>query len=146
MNLFCLILESLSTSLTKLQQTEAAIDNPRLLQWFKNCQLESGASNEDYETVKLRKVPTTPEGICMVQCLFTKLHIIDNGRFNERGFVITFSPVARGDLRKLGILKEIASECQKEIVDVDVDTCNITEKVLHCFARNKNKLDLSRRN
>nr|UWL63291.1 odorant binding protein 1 [Pagiophloeus tsushimanus] len=127
-------------------QSYGSTDNPRLNAWFKSCQEKTAASDKDYEMIKMRKIPSSTEGVCMVECLFNKLHIIDNGKFNKRGFVITFSPVVKGDLKKLSTLKEIARICDEQISTATVkDDCDVTKMVLDCFGRNMDKLDLSKK-
>lgn len=79
----------------------------------------------------------------MVECLFNKLHIIDHGKFNQRGFVITFSPVTKGDLRKLAKLKEIAAACDQKVTATAFrKDCDTTRIVLECFSDNMNKFDM----
>lgn len=79
----------------------------------------------------------------MVQCLFSKLRIIENGQFNHKGFVVTFSPAAKGNLKKLAALREIGSICQKEADSVEKPQgCNITKIVLDCFGKNKDKMTI----
>ncbi|KAH1004651.1 hypothetical protein HUJ05_005438 [Dendroctonus ponderosae] len=85
-------------------------------------------------------------GVCMVECLFTKLHIIENGQFNQRGFVITFSPIARGNLKKLAALKEVAALCQAEVSAVQTgEQCSATRTVLDCFGKNMDKLAIAKK-
>ncbi|KAH1001692.1 uncharacterized protein LOC109546308 [Dendroctonus ponderosae] len=121
-------------------------ENPRLEAWLRSCQNETGASEDDFQMIKSRKIPTSKEGVCMVECLFTKLHIIENGQFNQRGFVITFSPIARGNLKKLAALKEVAALCQAEVSAVQTgEQCSATRTVLDCFGKNMDKLAIAKK-
>lgn len=82
----------------------------------------------------------------MVECLFTKLHIIENGLFNQRGFVITFSPIARGNLKKLAALKEVAALCHAEVsAGQPSDQCSATRTVLDCLGNNMDKLSIAKK-
>ncbi|XP_066143405.1 general odorant-binding protein 19d-like [Euwallacea fornicatus] len=119
-----------------------ATENQKLLAWIKDCQKQAGASNDDYETILKRKIPATDEGTCMIECIFNKLHIMENGRFNRKGFVVTFSPTTGGDLKKIAELRSLAAACEREVASPEARTkpCSTTKSLLNCFARNMDKV------
>ncbi|KAF7287083.1 hypothetical protein GWI33_002464 [Rhynchophorus ferrugineus] len=117
-------------------------NNTSLDKFFQDCKDRSGVNDDDYELIKKKKVPSSPEGICMVDCLFTKLHIIEHGRFNKRGFVVIFSAAVRGNIQKLKKLNDLGNMCEKEITIIESEGCNVTKQFLNCLGRHKDMLQV----
>lgn len=100
------------------------------------CQQQSGATPSDIETLKMKKLPQTKTGKCMLECIFTNVKLLEDGRFNKVGMVAVFAPAAKGDLTKLRKLKEFADQCEKEIGNQRLKDCEGASKVLECVATN----------
>ncbi|XP_066258754.1 general odorant-binding protein 19d-like [Euwallacea similis] len=141
MKFICAVLMATCALLLLAKQVDAA-ENPKLLGWIKDCQKQAGASNDDYETILKRKIPTTDEGTCMIECIFNKLHIIEDGRFNRKGFVVAFSAASGGDLKKIAELRSLAATCEREVASPESKpkSCSTTKSLLNCFAKNMDKV------
>ncbi|XP_030748122.1 uncharacterized protein LOC115876469 [Sitophilus oryzae] len=120
-------------------------NNTKLDVFFKDCKEKSGVGEKDYERIKMRKLPESDEGICMVECLFAKLHIIENDKFNKRGFVLIFTPAFAGNIKQLRKLRELGDVCDKEIYPDKDNECSLTGQILNCLGRNKDLLNSVKR-
>nr|UNA06112.1 odorant binding protein 28 [Cylas formicarius] len=111
--------------------------------FFKDCQTKTGASQEDFEAIKQRRIPDTPEGLCMVECIFSKLKIFRDGKFNKNGMVLTFTPVLKGDMGKVKKLNEVATKCEKEVATKRNEKCQMVRTLIDCFSKYGNDLGLA---
>nr|WJJ63275.1 odorant binding protein 17 [Pachyrhinus yasumatsui] len=128
-----------------VHESKASTDGTKLNAFLKTCQEKTGASNKDYDLIKMRKIPLTKEGICMVECIFTQFHIIENGQFNRHGFVLTFSTAMKGDFKKISKLNDVAAICETELGTEPKKECDATRQILACLARNQDKLNISKK-
>ncbi|KAJ8920961.1 hypothetical protein NQ315_015755 [Exocentrus adspersus] len=108
--------------------------NPKLT--LKTCQTQTGATNADLESVKMRKVPQTKTGRCFVQCLFGSVRLVEDGKFSKQGMVLAFAPAMKGDLTKVGKLRKLSEVCEKEMRGKKFENCDGAEKIVECVARN----------
>ncbi|KAG5897240.1 hypothetical protein JTB14_013144 [Gonioctena quinquepunctata] len=107
------------------------------------CQTESGATSADLETIKARKVPKTKTGRCFMDCIFNSAKILNDGKFNKDGMVLAFTPALKGDLTKIGKLRELSEVCEKEIGTKKYDNCEGGSKVVECVAKHGSAYGLS---
>lgn len=101
---------------------------------IQNCREKSGATPADIESLRNRKVPQTKTGKCFLECIFQTVKILENGKFNKKGMVVVFTPALKGDLLKLGKLKELSEVCEKDIGTEVVPHCEGGIRVVKCVA------------
>lgn len=108
--------------------------NPKLS--LKTCQSQTGATKADIESLKARKMPQTKTGRCFLQCLFSSVKLMDEGRFNKQGMVVAFAPALKGDLSKMGKLRKLSDVCDREIGRKKFANCEGVKKIVECVAKN----------
>nr|ALR72497.1 odorant binding protein 9 [Colaphellus bowringi] len=108
-----------------------------------NCKTETGATMADIESLKEKKIPKTKTGRCFMECLFSKAKIMDNGRFNKKGMVVAFTPALKGDLTKMGKLRELSEVCEKEIGLNKLENCEGGKKIVECVAKHGKSYGMS---
>lgn len=97
-----------------------------------SCRTKVGATKEDLDVILSKKLPTTKEGVCLVECLLTRGNMMKNGKFNKPGFVTAATPALKGDADKIQKLKAMADACEKELASATVDHCEMSKKVIEC--------------
>lgn len=68
---------------------------------------------------------------------------MDDGKFNKHGMIIAFAPTTRGDLEKLGKLKDLSSVCENEIGTERYDNCAGARMVVECVAKHGKEYGIS---
>ncbi|CAG9826047.1 unnamed protein product [Diabrotica balteata] len=107
-----------------------------------NCRSKSGATKEDFETLRDRKIPTTKTGLCLMDCLFEGAGIMENGKFIRSGMVNSLTAAMKGDEAKIAKLNELGKVCEKELDYKQFPECQTGKKILECLARNGEKYGL----
>uniref|UniRef100_A0A6P7GUQ0 Uncharacterized protein LOC114342521 n=1 Tax=Diabrotica virgifera virgifera TaxID=50390 RepID=A0A6P7GUQ0_DIAVI len=107
-----------------------------------NCRSKTGATKEDFETLRERKIPTTKTGLCLMDCLFEGAGIMENGKFVRSGMVTSLTKAMKGDEAKIAKLNELGKVCEKELDNKQLPECQIGKKILECLARNGEKYGL----
>lgn len=104
-----------------------------------NCKDKTGATKEDFEMLRTRKIPNTKSGKCLMECLFESANIMNNGKFNKNGMVVALTPALKGDITKLGKLKELSKVCEDELKLKKNENCEEGKLILECIANNGGK-------
>ncbi|CAG9854530.1 unnamed protein product [Phyllotreta striolata] len=129
--------------ITETTLASSIIDNPLGKLQVKNvlasCKDKSGATRADFETLRLRQIPETKSGKCLMECMFENAGIMKDGKFNRAGAVVVLTPALQGDLTKLGKLKQLGQTCEDELASKKYANCEGGRKVLECLARNGKK-------
>lgn len=55
----------------------------RLLATLQDCQKTTHASEADISVIRQKRVPTSHEGQCLVECVFSATNIMTNGNFDK---------------------------------------------------------------
>lgn len=71
-----------------------------------------------------------------MQCIFSSVKLMDDGKFSKQGMIIAFSPTMKGDLSKIGKLRKLAEVCDKEIGGRKYENCEGVQKIVECVAKN----------
>ncbi|CAH0557401.1 unnamed protein product [Brassicogethes aeneus] len=106
-----------------------------LMVTVKECQEESGASEVDMQTIKAKKIPQTETGLCMMECLFNKVKIMKEGKFNKEGMLIAVTPFLRGDLKKISKMRDFGDKCLEYIGEGSKEKCQDVKLLVECFQR-----------
>nr|XP_023013010.1 general odorant-binding protein 19d-like [Leptinotarsa decemlineata] len=108
-----------------------------------NCKADTGATLADIESLKAKTIPKTKTGRCFMECLFNTANIMKDGKFDKNGMVIAFTPALKGDLTKMGKLKELSEVCAKEIGPNKHKNCEGGQKFVECLAKHGNSYGLA---
>lgn len=99
------------------------------------CQKSSHASDADVQLIKDKKMPSTHEGLCMMECVFEAAKIMKDGRFNKVSTVQALAGAMKGDQGKIKKLGELADTCDKEVGKGNNDKCITAKMVLECVQK-----------
>ncbi|CAH1183470.1 unnamed protein product [Phaedon cochleariae] len=141
--LITIILSSISLGLGARVGRKSVQDLTNHKRALSDCRAQSGATQSDMDAIKMKKIPTTKTGRCLVQCIFNSAKIMDDGRFNKNGMVIAFTPALKGDLTKLGKLKQLSEVCENEIGTGVLEDCEGPKKIVECVAKHGNAYGFS---
>lgn len=100
-----------------------------------DCKQKVGASDEDVEMLKMKKLPATPEGLCLVECIFNTAKIMKNGKFYKQGTIDVLEPAFKGNATKIDNMKHMMDLCEKEIGDGDADSCKTAKMIVDCTSK-----------
>lgn len=98
------------------------------------CRTKVGASEEDVKMVQDKHMPTTPEGLCLVECMLDIANIMKDGNLNKPGAIHAFTPGMDGDQGKIDKMKNMVEMCDKELRKGEVDRCKNAKSIVECVA------------
>lgn len=97
-----------------------------------DCQEKAGASASDIQALKNKRLPQTETGLCMLECVFNKVKIMNNGQFDKDGLVMAATPLLKGDIMKLRKLKDLADFCDQQIGRGSKGKCQNVKLLVNC--------------
>lgn len=97
------------------------------------CKTEAKATDDDIKALMANKLPSSHEGLCMVECIFSKGKIMKNGKFDKASAIEVTTPAMKGDKDKEAKVKQMMEDCDKEIGAGDADKCVNAKKVVECI-------------
>lgn len=100
-----------------------------------DCKQKVGASDADLEMIKKKQLPTTPEGICLVECMFNTVKIMKNGKFYKQGAIEVIEPALKKNQTKINNVRSMMDVCEKEIGDGDSDSCKTAKMIVDCMSK-----------
>ncbi|XP_031344488.1 general odorant-binding protein 19d-like [Photinus pyralis] len=97
-----------------------------------NCKTKVGASEEDLKIVLDHGLPSTDNGLCLVECLLTQGNMMKNGKLNVNGFLASAKREKKYTPEQVQKLEQLVSECDKEINASNVNGCQAAKKIVDC--------------
>nr|XP_022909577.1 general odorant-binding protein 19d [Onthophagus taurus] len=134
MNLSKTFLFSLVLILNVFYCTSSVFDEAKLRQkaikMIFDCKSQSKATEEDIKMIRNKKLPTTREGLCLIECLLDGLNVMENGKLNKQGAINVFTSTIKGDSNKIKIITRIVNTCEKKVGN---DRCYNAGKIVNCL-------------
>lgn len=103
------------------------------MQIMGECQAATKASEDDIKSLMAKKLPATHEGLCMIECMFSKTKLMKDGKFDKDGAIEVTVPAMNGDKDKEAKVKQMMEACAKDIGAGDADKCVNAKKVVECI-------------
>lgn len=119
-----------ATTLQMDQQTQQKVHG-----MMEECQKSTRASDVDVQAVKNKKIPTTHQGLCFMECVFDAAKIMKDGKLNKSGAMQALSAMLKGDQAKTKKLGELIDTCDKEVGKGNNDKCVTAKLVLECVQK-----------
>lgn len=100
-----------------------------------DCKTKVGATDADLEMLKMKKIPETQEGLCLIECILNTVKMMENGKFSKDGAIQAITPAMKGDDEKIGKMKKMMDVCEKEIGEGDSDPCKTAKLIVECTSK-----------
>ncbi|KAK9879582.1 hypothetical protein WA026_006647 [Henosepilachna vigintioctopunctata] len=123
---FAFLLVIINAEMTKEQIKEIS---DSILQ---ECKTETKAKDDDILIFNQSKLPTSREGLCMVECFLDKVGMMSDGKYNKEGIVAALQTVIKDD-NEVKKLKTVAEVCYEKIGVGVADRCENAKSTLTCL-------------
>ncbi|GJQ69676.1 putative odorant binding protein [Trypoxylus dichotomus] len=99
------------------------------------CKDKVGASPQDLQAVKNKQLPTSKEGFCMIECVFTNGNVMKNGKLNVEGTLQTLNPALSKNPAMKKKVTHVLRTCEKEVGEGSSDKCETAKLIAQCFKK-----------
>nr|WMY18657.1 odorant-binding protein [Paracoccus marginatus]WMY18659.1 odorant binding protein [Paracoccus marginatus] len=103
-------------------------------QYAAECKSEHNANEEDIAILKSFEIPKNEIQSCLIDCLYTKLGVIVDGKLNDEGQRSVSKSLVGDNKEKLAKMEEIYTQCSKEVPQTGDLKCNIGKTLRTCVA------------
>lgn len=106
---------------------------------LKECKTKVGASDEDIQKLANKQIPTSKEGLCMLECGFNGAGIMKNGKFDVENTLKALNPaLSKNEAMKKKVTQSLHA-CEKEIGNGGADRCQTAKLLAQCFQKEAKK-------
>ncbi|XP_077288928.1 uncharacterized protein LOC143913163 [Arctopsyche grandis] len=93
-----------------------------------------GATMEEMNSIRYGP-PYKGKTACAVACILEKAGVMSNKKYSKKGFLTAVTPFILADPKKMGKMREIANNCEKEVANSE-DECEAADHVIQCLRKN----------
>ena len=126
----------LAFSTVAAQPLDKKVLREKGIQLLQGCKEKVKASDTDLKQLMSHSIPESPEGLCMLECVFDTSKLMQNGKYSKSGFIQGLQPLIGDDQSKRKNVEKLASACEKEIGNAEQDKCQIAKLLVQCIVKN----------
>nr|AZK90215.1 odorant binding protein 11 [Holotrichia oblita] len=100
-----------------------------------DCKDKVSASDADVQSLLDKTLPTTKEGACLLECIFTTSKVMKDGTLDKDATLKTLESVLKKDKDKEAKMTQVLDACQKEIGKGTDDKCQTAKMIAECLQK-----------